>query len=294
MSVRATLERYGLTFEGNRFIFDGVVQASNLLNNAGDIYYVDAGSGSDANYYGKKPSKPYATIDYAIGKCTASQGDVIFVLPGHTEEIVAATGLVADVAGVSIIGLGVGNDRPTLTLSTLAAATISITAASVVFQNFILVSEFTNGITAGITVGAAAHGVQLLDLEFRETLVTQEWLIGISVAAGCDYGIINGLRYFGIPAGGTTSPIYFAGASDWWTIKNFLIYADASGALIDALTAASVWMTIGNGVGHNLDTGAGLTVSVKSDTTGFMHDLRLTGLKEGVAPAGAAMSASQV
>jgi len=291
--IDAALERLGLHFVGDKMRFSGHIQADNILGTRGDVYYVHSGSGSDAVYYGGRPDKAFATIDYAIGKCTANQGDVIIVLPGHTEDIASATELVADVAGISIIGVGSGGDRPTLTL-TASASTISITAASVVFQNFILVSEFTNGVAAGITVGAAAHGVRLLDIEMRETLVTQEWLIGVSVAAGCDYGIIDGFNYYGIPGGGTTQVIKFAGASDWWVVKNFLIYVDASGAVIDALTAASVWMTISNGVIHNLDTGAGLSVSVKSDTTGFMHDLRISALKAGAVPAGAAMAVSEV
>ena len=33
---------------------------------------------------------PYATIDYAVGQCLAGRGDIIYVLPGHVEDIAAA------------------------------------------------------------------------------------------------------------------------------------------------------------------------------------------------------------
>jgi hypothetical protein len=128
----------------------------------------------------------------------------------------------------------------------------------------------------------------------QETANTKEWLIGISVAADCDQILIDGFKYYGLAGGSTTQVIKFLGGSDYSIVRNFLIYCDASGAAIDALTAASVWITIGQGVLHNLDTAAGLSVSVKSDTTGFMHDMRISQLKNGVFPAGAAMAISEV
>ena len=46
--------------------------------------------------------RPFATIDYAIGRCTGSRGDIIAVMPGHTEDIAAAGGITLDVAGVAV------------------------------------------------------------------------------------------------------------------------------------------------------------------------------------------------
>lgn len=293
MSVFGELLRAGISSDGKNITIEGYLRSRNLIRTQGDTYYVDSGSGSDSASRGKTPDKPFASVDYAIGQCTANQGDTIIVLPGHTETISGATSLVADVAGVSIIGLGVGGDRPTFTF-TAAASTISITAASVKLSNVLLISNFTGGVTTGITVGANADGLLLENIEMQETANTKEWLIGISIAAGCNGVVIDGLKYFGLSGGSTTQVIKFLGASNYSIVKNFLIFCDASGAPIDALTAASVWMTIGNGVLHNLDTGAGLSVSVKSDTTGFMHDLRISALKDTVTPAGAAMAISEV
>ena len=75
----------------------------------GNYFFVHSGTGSDA-YDGKNPkvvdrsSGPFATVDYAIGKCTASNGDVVIVMPGHAETLTAA--VTVDVAGVQVIGLG--------------------------------------------------------------------------------------------------------------------------------------------------------------------------------------------
>jgi len=59
----------------------------------------------------------YNTVDAAVGACTANQGDTIYVMPGHTEDISGTTSLVVDIAGVSIIGLGIGDERPTLSFT---------------------------------------------------------------------------------------------------------------------------------------------------------------------------------
>lgn len=294
MSFRGDLLKAGIvpTFNNNVEI-QGVLSADNFPATQGNSFYVHATDGTDAAGQGTRPSQPLASIDYAIGLCTANQGDKIYVLPGHAETISGATSLVADIAGIEIIGLGHGADTPTLTF-TAAASTISITAASVKMSNFRLLSNFTNGVAAGITLGAGADSAILENIYMTETANTKEWLIGISIAAGCNDVDINGLRYYGLAGGSTTQVIKFAGASNYSRVRNFLIFCDASGAAIDALTAASVWMDIGPGVLHNLDTAAGLSVSVKSDTTGFMHDMRISQLKNGVFPAGAAMAISEV
>lgn len=295
MSLAGELRKLGLETEGYGLdVYQGYIRARNLMRTQGDVYYVDD-SGSDATggLRGKSPTKPFATIDYAIGQCTANQGDKIIVLPGHAETISTATGMVCDVAGIEIIGVGHGEDRPKLTF-TAAASKISITAASVRISGLILISNYTGGVAIGVSLGASADGCELENLEFRETANTKEWLIGINVAAACGNVLIKGLRYFGIAGGSTTQVIKFAGASDYSIVRDFLIFVDASGAVIDALTASSLFMTIGNGVIHNLDTGAGLSVSVHASTTGFMHDLRISALKDGVSPAGAAMAISEV
>lgn len=259
----------------------------------GNVFFVDSGTGSDTGSYGTTAEEPFATIDYAIGKCTADNGDIIIVMPGHAENISAATSLVVDVAGVKILGVGHGLTKPKLTF-TAAAGTISITAANCHFENFYLYANYTNGITTGITLGAAADGCVLKNIRMEEAANTKEFLIGISVTAACNNVLIDGFEFFGVTGGTDSQCIIFVGASNFSTVRNFKIYGDFSGAAIDALTAASTYMTIGNGIIINDDTTAGLSVSVKSDTTGMMHDLRIGQIKDTVGPAGAAMCYSEV
>lgn len=87
----------------------------------GTVYFVDSGNvdGADESATsGKTKDRPFVTIDYAINQCTANNGDIIYVMPGHTETISSLSSIVPDVAGISIIGLGNGDDRPEVIYAT--------------------------------------------------------------------------------------------------------------------------------------------------------------------------------
>ncbi len=52
----------------------------------GTTFYVSNASGdggwNDANNPGTSYLKPFLSIDYAVGRCTANKGDMIMVMPG--------------------------------------------------------------------------------------------------------------------------------------------------------------------------------------------------------------------
>lgn len=95
----------------------------------------------------------HATIDKAINACTANRGDKVYVLPGHTETVSGASGITLDVAGVEIIGVGDGADRPTITFSA-TASTIVMSGASTSIKNIILVPSI-NAVVSPIVVSGA-------------------------------------------------------------------------------------------------------------------------------------------
>lgn len=89
-------------------------------------------------------SRFHATIDAAINSCTANAGDIILVAAGHAETLSDATSLNLDIAGITIIGLGAGNDRPTITLDTAITATIPVSAANISVKNIIFTANFAD------------------------------------------------------------------------------------------------------------------------------------------------------
>ncbi len=179
------------------------------VTNPGKVFWVNGSSvlapgavgGSDGNDGTYR--RPFATIDYAVGKCTANRGDIIVVMPGHSEDISAAGSLTVDIAGVAIIGLGTGSDRPDLNFSA-AAATVEVDAANVTLYNLTFTADVT-AVATGVNVDANyctisncefnfnATGddfVQMLDVDtVTGTVVVDSKLIAETGAAGCDQAI---------------------------------------------------------------------------------------------------------
>lgn len=129
---------------------------------------VGASDGNKGTY-----TQPFATIDYAIGRCTAGRGDIIMVMPGYTGTISAAGGITCDVSGVSIVGLGAGTLRPTITLDTAATASVVVSAANVSFKNIIFSANFADIVNL-FTVTATDFHVE--DCEFPATATDMNFL----------------------------------------------------------------------------------------------------------------------
>lgn len=174
------------------------------MTNPGEVFWVNSttvlakngvgGSNGNPGTY----QKPFATIDYAIGRCTASRGDIIIVMPGHTETISAAAGIACDRAGVAIVGLGRGSLRPTITLNTAVTASATISAANVMLHNLIFSANFAD-ITQIIDVTATDAHID--KCEFVATAVDMNWVDVISAtgAANTADGLtITGCKAFGL------------------------------------------------------------------------------------------------
>jgi hypothetical protein len=131
-----------------------------LQTNPGKVFWVYNGTalqehgrgGSDGNR-GTYDS-PFATLNYAVTQCVANRGDIIVIKPGHAENVSSATALAMNIAGVAVIGLGVGSNRPKFTLDTANTATIAVSAANVSFLNCQFVANFLS-IAACFTLSTA-------------------------------------------------------------------------------------------------------------------------------------------
>lgn len=130
------------------------------LGFGGKVYYVSSASGVGSNNAdGLTWSTPFATLAYALTKVVASKGEVIVLMPGHAETITASA---FSVAGIRVVGIGTGTNRPTLTATTAATDLINVTAANVYMENIRLVGA-ASGCTALLDIaGANFHGVGLI------------------------------------------------------------------------------------------------------------------------------------
>lgn len=132
----------------------------------GKCFYVNSVTGSNSNTGLRDVNTDaLATIAYAISLCTANKGDYIIVAPEHAETISAAGGIDVNVAGVTILGLGNGSNRPTISIGTLTTATFKVSAANVRIVNL----RF-DAVTAQLLVkmiDAAADDLTIDDCWFR-------------------------------------------------------------------------------------------------------------------------------
>lgn len=232
------------------------------------VYFVQNTIGSDGNKGTK--DKPFKTLDYAIGRCTASKGDVIFLLPGHAETISAAGTVTCDVAGITIIGLGYGSLRPTFTWSA-TASTWLVSAADVTIQN-IVCKVSIDSVVKGIDISAA--GCTLDAVDFQETASAQ-MLIFINTAAGANYLTIKNC-YHVQAAAGSAKWIDLVGA-DWARIENNHFHVSASTHILGGTTTESLEILVkGNTFVNPADAA---TIVLLANTTGFVTNNHSGGAK---------------
>jgi len=137
----------------------------NFEKHPGNIWFVGSciTGCADAFGWGMNPDSPFATLDYAVGQCVNSQGDVIYCLPGHVETVAAAAGLTLDVIGITIIGVGQGVYQPTVAL-TAALSDVLVNAASITVEGIHFM--------AGIADVVAAIDVDATDFTLRNCRFT--------------------------------------------------------------------------------------------------------------------------
>jgi len=135
-----------------------------FVNNSG-VLAANGGNASDLN-----PGTyqlPKSTIAGALLACVANRGDIIMLMPGHAETVSSATGLLMNVAGVLVVGLGTGTKQAVITLDTANTATIAVSAANIGFVNCRFVANFL-AIASCFTLTTAA-GFLLSRCSFRDT-----------------------------------------------------------------------------------------------------------------------------
>jgi len=241
----------------NGFNYGVNVRGVPILNTyGGNIYWVDSGAGGDGNK--GTFDLPFATLDYAIGRCTANNGDIIMLKPGHAETVASAGAIAADVAGISIIGIGSGADRPTLTFSA-TASTMTVSAASISISN-ILIKPSIDSVVSPIVVSAADCSI---DVEVQDASATVECVNAILTTADAERLDIK-LKYRGFIAGNAcVNAVRLVGVDTARIDVDF--YGVASTAVVEFHTTACHDIDI---TGKFYNDGTSLTKNVVDTVTG--------------------------
>ena len=259
----------------------------------GRVFFVLKSGGTNeseikAMYGGGYPdgtSSMFTSVKLALAACLASRGDLILVLPGHTESIPDATILVANVAGVSVVGVGSGSLRPTFTLNTANTANIPVTSANFTFKNCIFIANFLA--IASCFTNNAAPEFKVINCEFRDTSSVLNFLaiVTTTVSVNADGLTFNGNRLIITGITAATTPIKVVGTMDRLTINdNFITKAvlNNTSCLLAhaALVVTNLEMARNFIFSANTDSSSGGFLITTSSTTnsGMVHDNYVNGL----------------
>lgn len=236
----------------------GIAGADGISPNANQ-FYVDSGhtNAADVLNAGTKTT-PFATWDFAIGQCTENNGDVIYLLPGHAEDIATDAGVALDVAGITTVGLGHGSDMPTITVSTATAANISVTTAN---QRIFGIRFKSNLVTLVNILEIAGDSCEVAYCEFDESTLSALTCIQVSLAnADADDTWIHHNKFFWDQPGVTNAgdeAIQIGFDNDRILIEDNFIYGDfdVAGIHVPVGGNASDFLVIRNNYIENTETG---------------------------------------
>lgn len=235
-----------------------------------------------------------STLSAALNKVVSGRGDIIVVLPGHTENVTVGTYMSALVAGTKIIGVGQGTARPTFTF-TATASRWTIAAANTLFANII----FNGGGGAAVTIGfdITAANVAFMGCEFITSVSnTSRFDNVMRLSAGADDFTFVGNRMRGNNAangvvdnilvnatvarstfrgnfmslGVTVATVglirYAAIATDQLVADNYMASRLATSSTILDFDAAATGMAVNNRaeIGSNQAAGTGFTVGTSA------------------------------
>lgn len=231
---------------------DIATRSSNLGGNPfGNVWYVDSGAAkaSDSTTHGYNPLTPWATIDYAIGRCTASQGDTILVAPGHAETISGAGGITCDVIGITIRGMGTGTLRPTITIGTATTADILVSAANVTIENMIFTANYAD-IANAIDVDATDFTLRGCHFGEGTNLNFLTCLTGVGATAATSRLIVENCTCICPDAANTHFIEFVDGIGTGNIVRNNILFGDWGSGAIEG-SGAMTFLTVANNLIYN-------------------------------------------
>jgi len=252
------------------FVFDGGIHVNR--SPLGRDFYVLT-SAQQAKLKGDLRTRSFTSVNDAFNACEANRGDKIFVAEGYTESISAADKWSNVKAGVRVVGLGTGTNRPKFTW-TLSTATILLDVANVVIENcqFELAGDpgSTTALTVAKGIDITGAGCGLVGNHFQVG-VDADQIITLGILVNASKVFIVGNTFIGATAAEITAAgtvIRLVAADQFTMLDNYLSAALATDTdgLIETLTTASLdiniqrnfWYSNGSGSTCGMDFGAAL------------------------------------
>jgi hypothetical protein len=240
----------------------GIRNVPTVVTNSGRNVWVDsngAGTGSASQRRGTF-QRPYATV--ALALTAAQKYDTIFVKSGHAETIAAAGGWTPGVAGVRIVGVGYGDERPQITFAGAAGASILLNQVGCSLTNLLFINGQATASALTGPLALQASGVSIAGCEWRDSSGFEAVRAVLSTAA-FKFGFIQ-LRYNGLTGSSTNvNAIRLVGSVD--INIDFDFYGNASTSVIEFLTTACTGIFVS---GRSYNQGGSSGTKIVTDNAG--------------------------
>ena len=229
------------------------------------------------------------TLDLGLQKCRTGFADIVYVLPGHLENVTATTCILAQqVAGAQVIGIGHGALRPRFTW-TATTGIWNVTVSSMRFTNLILDVGGANGVVNSILFTGTDNTIDNCEI-IGSSSATLYSLIPIQVAATAHRCTItrNLFRSVGV-IGAVTEWIQVAGTSDLTKIThNEFLTQGATSLTINVAGAATRLVIANNEIAVTAATApsVGVIVLANAISTGYVSRNTIYNIVAGNAFAG--------
>jgi hypothetical protein len=199
----------------------------------------------------------YKTLADALKQCRPGAGDIVAVLPGHTENVVDATMLNNLVDGTVILGLGsTRQDNAPTFRWTAAAAKWLISKKNVTIQGLRLRLEGFNGVVKAIEITGIGNTLSGNTIEVASAAALKA-TIAIEVGTGAHDTSIVGNYIFGTATHNVTDGINVVGAAPPARLRitdnEMLFSATAANGLIH-VRAAALQLLISRNILYNTMT----------------------------------------
>jgi hypothetical protein len=239
------------------------------------IYCGTAGTNAYAQVEDRGVPFLVTTLNAAMDLCTANRGDTIYVLAGHSEDPLVS--ITCDIAGVSIIGLGQGSNRPTITFGA-AGATLAMTAASVYVSGL----RFDLGTVAATVTNAINITGDSCHVDRCETVVhaTSQFTNHLT-ATDAQFVKITNNKFHSLHTASSTSGVVLDGCDDL-TMTGNQIMGHFSEHAVDNTTPGSCDEILRANISDNLimnnsTTAGDLVIELDANATGFFARNMLSG-----------------
>lgn len=174
--------------------------------------------------------------------------DVVFVAPNYTETVTTAGGLAVGTtsAGLTIVGLGSGDERPLINFTTATTADFDIGSNGVTIENFRFDLTGVDALAGPIDVNDS--GCTFRNCEFITADADGQATVGVVTDANASYLTIENCSFYGSENAGTKSAIRLVGGNNAVIRNNHFEgnYKITAGAIEATTTAPGMLLIQGN------------------------------------------------